>query len=205
MDYSGVTQYYEHMIQPVSGWVPMHALMHSGSFSDNQTYNRGSLVSLNDDGDFVVGCSSGKMPMWATSATTDFDSNSDQGGTVGPNCSAFVATGGYELFTTEFVDSNYLPNDFLVASDTAGKVDKRVNSGDIVGCVSAGANTEVYGQSVLYFWPMFIPVSTGFIDVPTAEDSSGNAGQQAIDLDNNYMYYCIADNTWVRTTVETDW
>jgi hypothetical protein len=89
-----------------------------------------------------------------------------------------VATGGYELETTEFdTAQTYVINQTLraVTSNTdanAGKLTNQNASGgqgfaspgvnvvytdSIVGVVSRGAYTNSNGRSVLAFWPVYLP------------------------------------------------
>jgi len=87
-----------------------------------------------------------------------------------------VATGGFELVTTEFnTGSTYNENDPLIGYTTVGgePTDSypegwldvgTIQAGgelaleeNIVGVVSTGARTETYGQDVLQFWPVYLP------------------------------------------------
>lgn len=44
-------------------------------------------------------------------------------------------------------------------------------------------------------------VETRFVSVPSTATSSGTAGQMAKDA--NYLYICIATNTWKRVALST--
>ncbi len=91
---------------------------------------------------------------------------------------ALVATGGYELETTQFdTAQTYAPNDLLraVTSNTnvsAGKLTNQDASGGVgfattakgviyvesaVGVCSRGSYTNKNGVSALAFWPVFLP------------------------------------------------
>jgi hypothetical protein len=160
-------QNFDHLLDPVSGYDGMHDLQFHAPPEDGADFRRGALVSLNAAGNIVAGCGAADMPLWSINDTGDFDVASDVGNFSGGIIATFVATGGYELKTTEFVDTDvYAPNDLLTAG-TAGDVGLVGLSpalyGDavIVGCVSKGQFEEVYGQHVLQFWPMFIPTIAG--------------------------------------------
>lgn len=159
-------QNYDHLLIPVSGYDGMHDLQFAAKFKDGEVFERGALISLDSNGEFVAGLDSQTaMPMWAINATGDFDVNSDVGnvsatGIVG----AYPGTCGMELRTTEF-DAGaapYSPNDLLAGDGvTAGYVTKAAasnyNDNAVVGCVSTGVQTENYDQDTLGFWAMFIP------------------------------------------------
>lgn len=87
-----------------------------------------------------------------------------------------VATGGFELVTTEFnTASTYNENDPVVGYTVVGgePADSypegwldvgTVQVGgelalaeNVVGVVSTGARVETYGQDVLQFWPVYLP------------------------------------------------
>ena len=166
-------QDYDHVLNIISGSDGMHDLQFTESVttdSDCNSWNRGSIVCTDNDylGGSVVLWNGGWdacMPLWAINATYDLDVNSDIGNFNENRVTTIVATGGYEIFTTEFVPSGdgYVPNEFLTwASGTDwGRVKPasfpNYNDTDIVGCVSRGITTDVYGQEVLNFWTMFIP------------------------------------------------
>jgi hypothetical protein len=160
-------QNFDHLLDPVSGYDGMHDLQFHAEPAAGADFRRGSLVSLDASGKLVAGCGDADMPLWAINDTGDFDVASDVGNFSGGVVATFVATGGYELKTTEFVTTEtYGPNDLLTAG-TAGDVGLVTPSpalyGDavIVGCVSKGQFEEVYGQQVVQFWPLFIPKISG--------------------------------------------
>jgi len=156
------SQNYDHVISVVSGSDGMHDLQYKAAPGTSQTFVKGSILYVDPTtGTLKAGGGVTYMPMWAITGVDDFDANSDVGNMSGGVVSAYVATGGYEIFTTEFDTASYSPNDLLTYSGTAGKIKKAAaayNTETIVGCVSKGTDTDIYGQSILYFWPMFIPV-----------------------------------------------
>ena len=73
---------------------------------------------------------------------------------------ALVATGAYELTSTEFVADTYAPNDALT-SDTAGANAGLLKKGTmytdmIVGIVSRGQVDNGYGFDSIAFWPVAV-------------------------------------------------
>ena len=173
-------QKYDHVVNVVSGSNGMHDLQYVAAPNTGQTYKRGALLTLNSSGKFIAGTTTDHdMPMWAINAALDFDVNGDVGNVAGGNVGAWVATGGYEIFTTEFVAGTYAPNTLLRAA-TAGNAGKvtaaatNYNDNLVVGCVSRGTSTGIYDQSILYFWPLFIPA---VVSEAASEDVSEAASE----------------------------
>jgi len=177
-------QNFDHLLDVVSGYDGMHDLQFAARpalFDDSANaelpIERGSIISLDASGEWVPGIATARgtsMACWAINATADFDVNSDVGNISGGILAAFVATGGYELKTTEFDPSaSYAPNDSLIAGlgdiataddDQKGRV--TLNgvvaallpvATNVVGIVSLGEVTEVYNQLTLQFWPVYCP------------------------------------------------
>lgn len=203
-------QNYDHLLDPISGYNGMHDLQFTDYLTAAAHNHRGSLMSLGDDALIQAGMSSlHAMPMWAINASYDFDvaggedwapgsgplyrqdAGNIAGQTLAPDnvtvkrrhIGCFVATGGFELVTTEFNQaSTYGENDPLVAyvpvgGEPAGAYPEGwVDAGTIlaggelaleeqvVGIVSKvdaddaqGIGTEVYDQRVIRFWPVYLP------------------------------------------------
>ena len=203
-------QNYDHLLDPISGYDGMHDLQYRGPVEAGEENHRGSLMTVNANGNVQPGMSTvNAMPMWAINASDDFDVAGgtawgagaqplyrvDSGNIAGQTLAAdnstvlrrhiacFVATGGYELVTTEFNPSGvYHENLPLVSYTVVGgeATDSRpkgwvdvtsLNAGEtvpidetIVGVVSKvntagnpGIMTEVYNQSVIQFWPVYLP------------------------------------------------
>ncbi len=159
------SQNFDHVLNVVSGsHGRMHDLQYYAAPASGESFVKGSLLYLDASGNLVAGGAAHAMPMWAITGVDDLDANSDVGNISGGVVSAFVATGGYEIFTTEYkATDTYNPNQLLTAdTSTAGYVMASAaaySNAVVVGCVSKGVQTDVYNQSVLYFWPMFIPVT----------------------------------------------
>jgi len=159
------SQNYDHVLNVISGSDGMHDLQYYAAPASGEDFVKGSVCYVDSSGNLVAGGAASVMPMWAITGVDDFDANSDVGNISGGVVSCFVATGGYEIFTTEFDStSTYNPNQLLtVDTGTAGYVtasEATYNDTVIVGCVSAGVQTDVYAQSVLHFWTMFIPANS---------------------------------------------
>jgi hypothetical protein len=174
-------QNFDHLLDVVSGYDGMHDLHFHAVPASGQSFERGAMVSLDANGEYVAGLSAvgaGEMPMWAINARDDFDANSDVGNISGASrrqdgqklggIGAFVATGGFEIVTTEFDQAavaSYVPNRALIHDAatpgfvTAGATPYALAE-TIVGVVSKGVRTEVYGQQVIQFWPTFLPART---------------------------------------------
>jgi hypothetical protein len=176
-------QNFDHMLDVVSGYDGMHDLQFAArpALFDDPTnpelvFDRGACISLNAAGAWVPGVVGTEMPCWSINATGDFDVNSDIGNISGGVVAAFVATGGYELKTTEYDTDDagsYVPNSSLIAgagviatadADRLGTVDFLAAPGlllplasNVIGVVSQGEVTEVYNQLTLQFWPVYCP------------------------------------------------
>ena len=166
------TQMFDHTVAVVAGPPPMYRLeLTSIVPASGQSIRQGAVCSVNSSGELLNGVPRGAdgnraMPLWAIQDVNSFDANSDVGNISGGYMSALVATGGYEIETTEYVSgSTYHPNDLLKASTgTAGLVDLAGVSPyaavPVVGCVSTGVYANKEGKNVLRFWPMFLPAGT---------------------------------------------
>ena len=156
-------QNYDHLCEAVSGSDAMHDLQYTAfkrAAADSE-FQRGSIVSLNDAGELVNGCTNGRMPMWTKQSFDDLDADFALGGIADTHYTAFVATGGYELKTTEFdVAGAYISNSPLIADGVTGNVALGASvlaAVNVVGIVSRPASTDTYRQDVLHFWPVYLP------------------------------------------------
>lgn len=162
---------FSHLMTPIKGPTKMNRLDKSVAPKASETIHEGSLCSLHSTGTLIAGCAQGStanrpMPMFAIQDVSDFDANSDSGNISGGVMSALVATGGFEISTSEYStvgSPTYNPND-LLTDGTAGLVKKATTAPylaePIVGCVSDGVTSNVDGVSVLAFWTMFLPAGT---------------------------------------------
>jgi hypothetical protein len=167
-------QNYDHLLTVVSGYDGMHDLMFHAAPEASADFRRGSVVSLNAAGELVAGLASlVSLALWAVNDVIDFDAASDIGNTSGGIVTTYPATGGYELKTTEVelttsVAGDYAPNTLVTAAgagDDLGKVTPVTLAGggeaplgtNVCGVVSKGVSSDVYGQDVLNFWPVYLP------------------------------------------------
>lgn len=204
MAYSYLGQSFDHTLTALKGWPTLHALDFDAPLSSN--VNIGSvgtapcsgLVVHNTASGFEMGANLTQMAIFLWPNAYDFDvsnpgvpTGTALGGTtsVPPawvpirptgKLMGLVATGGYELETTEFdTTQTYTINQTLraVTSNTdanAGKLTNQNASGgqgfgspgvnvaytdSIVGVVSRGAYTNSHGKQVLSFWPVYLPGS----------------------------------------------
>jgi hypothetical protein len=176
---------YEHELNPVKGWFQPAALDFSAPFSANVTFEvpKGRVVHLNSAGEFEMGVGETDMAIFLLYGSEDH-CVSNPGTTPSGNfmhqaispkgiTSGLVASGGYELETTEFNDNlTYLPNQLLTAgtsntvlatggvltnagSGSAGDVEQFVDP--VCGIVSRGRYLNSHGIPVLAFWPEWLP------------------------------------------------
>ena len=146
----------------------MHRLDFHAPPKAGEALRAGSLCSLDANGQLIAGVPAGAdanrpMPLFAIQDINDFDANSDVGNISGGVMSAIVATGGFEIETTEVdVAVTVVPNDLLTAdTTTAGYVAKATTSPyaaePIVGCVSKGVSVNADGKHVIRFWTVYLP------------------------------------------------
>jgi len=207
-----VAQMFEQALDALKGWFHLAALDKSAKLSSSllgsTTVPAGRCAAIDDNGEFIINvCLANAaaitkywsaMPifLWNGSNHPDVynDGVSSVSGTqhwigISPTgiMSGLVATGGYELQTTEFDDNQtYLPNDLLSAmnqtdGDAAADYGKLTNqnaapgTNRIVGVASwhvqgtadglepAGAEAtspvgyNAHGVSTLSFWSYFLP------------------------------------------------
>ena len=167
------SQTYDNLLQPVSGYIMNQSLETTGKPVAGADWKAGSVVSIQEItthtvrgrtvADIVVkaGCADDEMPLFARGGAEDFDTKADAGNAIGRVASLLPATGGFEIQTTEYDQTEiYDANDFLTASDGDAEVKKspaNYNDNIIIGQVSKGVVEGQYGQSLLQFWTMNIP------------------------------------------------
>ena len=164
-------QIFDHNLDIVKGPSLMHRLDYAAAPVADQVLFEGSVMSLNSEGKFVAGCPAGTvanrpMPVFAIQGINDFDANSDIGNMSGGVMSGVVATGGYEIKTTEFVATEtYAPNDLLKAAtgNDAGKVQKATvapyGAESMVGVVTKPAALNADLKNMLSFWTVYLPAN----------------------------------------------
>ena len=173
-------QMYDHELVVVRGPAPQHRLEYTAPRVPGVEFIRGSVVSADNNGNIQVGCPVGvagnrPMPMFAIQGTADLDAYTDEYNTSVGVQSAVVATGGFEVATTEFVADTYNVNDLLTC-DENGKVKKAAGDAygaEVVlgvcsiarsGAVATNAigvpTTNSYGKPMLTFWSVYLPAAS---------------------------------------------
>ena len=183
---SNATRQFEHVCATAHGLktddrLEYSALVDSGD-ANYTSIRQGSVVSLNSTGKFILGCGAGTglnypMPMFSQKNIEDPDVMTGIAGStyktttlsvVGGHINALVATGAFELETTEFdTTASYAPGDVLVpGADTKiglvvkGTEQAYLNTLPIIGIVAAGKITDKsFNQGRLSFWTCFIPAA----------------------------------------------
>lgn len=181
---------FEHALSHPKGWFEPSALDFVAKLSSNVSLLAygGRVVHVNSAGEFEMGIAGTAMAIFLLQADTDFDvSNPGVTGAgnfmhqaIAPagNMSGLVATGGYELESTEFDTSPavaYAPNQLLTAlannsvqatggvlsndrngaNGSAGAVRQYVDP--VCGVVSRGQFKNEHSVDVLAFWPVYLP------------------------------------------------
>lgn len=177
-----VAQMFDHSLDALKGWPAPNALDFVAKLAASVTidpFPAGRCVHYTADG-FKTGVILLEMPIFTLQGSADFDVANPGGNNwtaIAPvgYISGLVATGGYELETTEFdTTQTYVANEHLKAVDadtvaTAGTGGGNLTNQSLgtlyhasnmearVGVVSRGKRTNAYGKSVLAFWPIYLP------------------------------------------------
>jgi hypothetical protein len=211
---SQVYQMFERGLDAVKGWFDMSSLDKSADLNATLraafTVPAGRVVVLNDAGEFTTDRTGGNygtvtyndtaMPIFLLNGSTDADVYNDgtspsttvhwYGVSPAGTMSGLVATGGYELQTTEFdKDQTYAPNQPITAtSSTAAATSGRITSagitvyttwicgicsthvnGNAINDARQAANYDgdgvatgrnAHGIECLTFWPYLLPASS---------------------------------------------
>ena len=162
-------QMFTHELNPVKAWPSPYALDKALKPNVGISLVAGQCVSIDAStsgpGALLakLGVLNGDMPLFAFQGKDEFDVNGDVGNIITGTFNTLVATGAYELESTEFVAGTYYSNDPLTsptAGINAGNIEKcgLDDSVQIVGIVSDGKLTNSYGMSVVRFWPVYCPL-----------------------------------------------
>jgi hypothetical protein len=183
-------QMFEHCIDELKGWPFESAVDFDAHLSPSVTVEPiygGSVVHLNANGQFELGCKGTQMAIFLLNRSDDYDVANPGGNNwvaISPTgkMSGLVACGGYELETTEFeqaVGLDYLPNDPLHSptedqitgtdKTMAGKLFKRrgwagggggalvPGTDAICAVVSRRNHINHHRVPVVTFWPVYHP------------------------------------------------
>ena len=184
------TQMFTNTLDAIKGWFHEAALDHSAEIAGSQTdgtnaleYKQGMCCSLDADNKLALGCEKANVAIFLLNSEDDPDvANVSFGGNhlhtasgdwiaVGPSgkLSGLVATGGYELETTEYLTADA----YAVGAPLKSRITGIAHAGKlqggnayqdaIVGIVSkkqtSGGNKNAHGQLVLRFWSVWLPQS----------------------------------------------
>lgn len=181
---------FEHALTAVKGWFQPSALDFAAKLSPNVSITAygGRVAHVNAAGELEMGVANTQMGIFLLQGSQEADVSNP--GTTGAGNfmhqaiaptgvqSGLVATGGYELETTEFSTTvTYAPNQLLTAkADNAtaatGGVLTNERSGaglgggvvrqytdPCCGVVSRGKFNNEHGVPVLAFWPVYMPAA----------------------------------------------
>lgn len=173
---------FEHGLDVKKGWFDMAALDYSAKLAPEVEYvvPRGRVVHVDANGNFRPGAHNTGLAIFLLNGSEDADV-SNPGTTAAGNfmhraisptgkLSGIVATGGYEISTTEFDSARtYTPGDLLTAAQslnnvavggvlTNNSVVQYVNP--VVGVVSSGKAKNHNGVQSLSFWCVYLPAGT---------------------------------------------
>lgn len=183
---------FEHALTAKKGWFEPSALDFDAKLAPAVTIVAygGRVVHVNAAGEFEMGISGTQMAIFLLQADTDYDvSNPGITGTglfmhqaVSPTGkqSGLVATGGYEIETSEFDKTPHTPyaanhlltalasntvqstggvlsNDRAGAGGSSGLVRQYTDAA--CGCVSRGQSKNEHGVDVLTFWSIYLPAA----------------------------------------------
>lgn len=158
-------QMFDHELNPRKGWPSPYALDHRiQAFNSAQGIRAGMCLYKEPVTSRALrGAINGYMPLFAFQGQSEFDVNGDVGNIIGNWMNTLVATGAYELQTTEYVTDTYAPNDPLTSTTVgvnAGLLSKTTfaSVNMIVGIVSeAGPTANDHGKNMITFWPVYAP------------------------------------------------
>jgi len=179
-------QMYAHCIDMVQGNKMMGNLTYSAKLSANVTIDpvfQGRVVHLNSDNEWEMGCTGWQMAGWLNASSDDPDveqTSDDDDRQIIPVgvMTAIMATGAWELSTTEFDSAQtYVANEPLraVASNSNATTGGRMtnqgvtskasaapqNATAVCGIVSGGVKLNSHRQNALHFWPVFCEGASG--------------------------------------------
>ena len=148
---------FTHDLQELKGLDVPFRLDKEATVAIGQVFNRGSVYHLDAaTGQAVAGINGNSMPIFALNGTADADvrAHNVMGG--------LVASGGYELQSSEYTDDTYQYNDLLTAGvvgePDAGIIKTGVVYSDLIlGVVSKPPFANQYRVNVIQFWSVYIP------------------------------------------------
>lgn len=184
---------YTHSLNAIKGW-PFGSVLDYKAKLDSSVLgnaNAGTVVHLSSTGTFELGAQLTQMPIFLRKGATSLDVANPGGNdwtAIAPVgwLAGLVATGGYELATTEYntADATYMVPNAVLHSPTEAQISPNATNAEVAlagqlcayrswpgatgttlvlgtdnicGVVSRGIYTNNYGVSVLAFWPVYQP------------------------------------------------
>jgi hypothetical protein len=170
---------FEHGLDVKKGWFDMASLDYDAKLNSNVSFAvpRGRVVHVDANGTFTPGAHNTGVAIFLLNGSADADV-SNPGTTAAGNfmhkaiapsgkMSGLVATGGYEISTTEFDSARtYAAGDLLTAAISTSDVavgGVLTNNGvvqyvnPVVGVVSGGKAKNHNGVQSLSFWCVWLP------------------------------------------------
>ena len=167
------SQMNDHTLDALKGWPSPYAVDHVASAASGVTVVAGSVVTLDSSGNYVLGqTATSAVAMFAFQNSTDPDVSNDGGVTSGVSGSAnawvpvspsggimaLVATGAYELESTEFAAAINPAIGSTMSADDTGELEAGTAYTDsICGVVSAAKSDNSHGVSSIKFFPVWLP------------------------------------------------
>jgi hypothetical protein len=165
-------QMYDHKLNPLKGWPSPYALDKAAPVADGEEGIIWGKVGHLDpvDAKFRVGLNGNNMPIFFWRSESHFDAMGGDDGNISlygnmKGVSGLVATGSYELQTTEFeAGQTYNPNTPLTAVEAAGDDKGKITPGafytdTVCGVVSDGQSVNAHKRAVVSFWSYFLPAT----------------------------------------------
>lgn len=159
--------FYDHYIGLRKGVLDRDQYGVTAAPASGVTIPKGSVVSLDANGNFVLGAGAGVLPYfaWVDSDAYDVVGGYRTNAVSTQTILGISGTAPYQIATSEFVADTYAPNTLLSAATgaDAGKVKVRVATEDVIGVVTAeGQTTQTISVetsiSVVVFWISWRPV-----------------------------------------------
>jgi hypothetical protein len=155
---------FDHELNPLKAWPSPHALDKALAVDEAEDIISGMVAHIDPaTSKAKPGCSLRHMGLFAFPNQQDFDVTTDVGNIMGGTGMFLVASGGWELESTEFKADTYAPGDTLksdIAGGDKGLLQKGVAYTDAcVGVVSDGQAVSPHGKDVLRFWSVYLPAT----------------------------------------------
>lgn len=159
-------QSYDHLLKITAGDDPAHNLQLKAKIKDGESFNRGSAITLDTNGEWVAGDEADltRVVCLAENGSADLDVNAGDDYNVAnaTYVGGFPCTGNFEFKTTEFVAGSIAPNDKLApSSGTVGSLEKLATPTGATGwcgvVTKAPFTQKGYDIDVVQFLGVYFP------------------------------------------------